>query len=408
MIIYLRHASDHYEDPTFAHDQKIVPSKKNVTDILSVVKHLINTYGKPVAIYCSPFQRARDTLELMKDYLIKETGGEIDVEIDPRLSRYFTAKEKKEPSVRKDTLELEPPIFEKWDDFKERVTQHVDEMIEKGYLRSRHTVVLVITHTLVIKEVAKYLRFETPEYYEFLQWLCVRSHGPKFKPSFLSHGNGAEDKVIQKDINREKGRIRREKEREKRYKKEKKKNDIRRGKKVESSSSSASSDNDEEYDTDDLSTIVKDEAEIERLKQKEKMRKAKAKGKVPLKEKEIEKIKQKLREKERAREYEKLEKEREREREKERERERQRGKDRNEKSRPQKDGFSIEDHLKQKAKQQEQQIKQSTRLHGKSLEEIAAEKKREQMLLAKKEKDNCLNKARGGSILDFMNVSNKA
>lgn len=404
MIIYLRHASDHYDDPTFAHDQKIPPSKKNVNDILTVIKHLVATYGNPVAIYCSPFQRARDTLELMKDYLIKETGGDIEVEIDPKLSRYFTSKEKKEPSVRKDTLELEPPIFEKWDDFKERVIQHVDEMIEKGYLRSRHTLVLVITHTLVIKEVAKYLKFETPEYYEFLQWLCVRSHGPKFKPSFLSHGNGAEDKVIQRDINREKGRIRREKEREKRYKKQKKKNDIRRGKKVESSSS-GSSDNDD-YDTDDLSTIVKDEVEIEKMKQKEKMKKSKNKGKVPLKEKEVEKIKQKLKEREREREYEKLEKERERERQRERERERDRGKGKDKEKT--KDGFSIEDHLKQKAKQQEQQIKQSTRLYGKSIEEIAAEKKREQMMLSKKERESSLNKARGGSILDFMNVSNKA
>lgn len=417
MIIYLRHASDNYNDPTFLHDQKIVPSKKNLEDINSVVRYLIKTYGSPSVILCSPFQRARDTLEFMKDMLVKETGGEIDVEIDPRLSRYFTSKEKKEPSVRKDTLELEPPIFEKWDDFKERVVEHVDEMVEKGYLKSRHTVVLVITHTLVIKEVAKYLKFDTPEHYEFLQWMCVRSHGPNYKPSFLSHGNGPEDKIIQKDINREKGRLRRQKEKEKRYREEKKKNDIRRGKRVSSSSSDDIGlvDEGKDYDTDDLSTFIRDDVPNKK-KKKEKRQKKNDKY-----ERELQKIKQKIKEKERERERERG---KYREQGKDRERynqkpstpkkyeEKYKGKDTPKDNPKERKGFSIEDHLRQKEKQKELETKKSTKLYGKSLEEIAEEKRRELMYKMEKEKEKenklfRLEKAKGGSILDFMNVSMK-
>lgn len=209
MIIYLRHGSDEGEDPTFAHDQKVVMTKENQEDITKVGKFLVAKYGTPDMIVCSPFKRAKDTFDIMK-----KTGviaPDYKLFVDTRVGRYFSSKEKNAgPEVRQETLEMGAKVYDPWDKFKERVYRHVDQVTADGFTKSRHKIMWVITHTLVIKEVAKYLNFEMPEYYEFLQWVCLRSHGPRYPISFMAIGNGAVDpKVLQIDKNREDSHVRR-------------------------------------------------------------------------------------------------------------------------------------------------------------------------------------------------------
>jgi len=72
----------------------------------------------------------------------------------------------------------------------------VDQPTEEGITKYRSTVEWVITHTLVIKEVSKYLNFKMPEHYEFLQWVALRSHGAKYPISFMAVGDGASDPDI--------------------------------------------------------------------------------------------------------------------------------------------------------------------------------------------------------------------
>lgn len=208
MIIYIRHASDQYEDPTFLHDQKIVKTKENIENALNVAKFLIKEYGQPEVVICSPFERAKGTLNIMR----KVFDNNPEIKYDTRVSRYFTSKEKKEVDIRKETQVMLPPVYESWSKFKVRVQDHINTLVEDATLKSRHKVVWVITHTLVIKEVAKHLKIETPDYFEFLLWMAIRSHGPEFNVSYVAVGNGPGNvKVIQKDVNREKSRIRREK-----------------------------------------------------------------------------------------------------------------------------------------------------------------------------------------------------
>lgn len=206
VVIYLRHSNDNYSNPTAIHDQRAVPGKEH--EITAVVKFLIETYGKPSVIICSPFKRARDTAEVITELF----NGDVTFNIDTRVSRYFSSKEKQAPEVRKETMEFKPPVYESWSKFKLRVRSHVDEMVENTILKSRHTVALVITHALVLKEVCEYLQCPVgkDDYFEFLQFMCIRSHGPNYKPSFFSNGSGIKDlRVLQHDISREKDRQRR-------------------------------------------------------------------------------------------------------------------------------------------------------------------------------------------------------
>lgn len=210
MIIYLRHGEDNYDNPTFAHDQKIPQVEEIHDDIEKVGKFLITKYGQPSHIICSPFRRARDTYNILKRKNV--LPQESKLLIDTRVGRYFSSKEKKDgPEVRKETKKMKPSIYESWESFKVRVRNHVNQLKDDGFLKSRHNIVWVITHTLVIKEVARYLHFEMPEYYEFLQWVALRSHGPEHKISFIAMGDGAKDpEVLQEDIRRKKG-VKREK-----------------------------------------------------------------------------------------------------------------------------------------------------------------------------------------------------
>lgn len=205
MIIYIRHGSDVYDDPTYAHDQRVVKNAENHEDIVRVGSFLIEKYGHPVMTICSPFQRARDTYNVLKKKNVLQQDAKLFV--DTRVGRYFSSREKEAgPEVRKETLKMKPAIYESWQNFKVRVQKHVDQLTVEGHLKSRHNVVWVITHTLVIKEVAKYLNFEMPEHYEFLQWACLRSHGSKYPISFLGIGDGAKDPdVLQIDLHRQKG-----------------------------------------------------------------------------------------------------------------------------------------------------------------------------------------------------------
>ena len=141
---------------------------------------------------------------------------------DTRVGRYFSSREKKEgPDVRKETLKMKPSIYESWEKFKNRVQDHVDNLIKDGLLKSRSQVVWVVTHTLVIKHVARYLNFEMPEWYEFLQWVALRSHGPKHDISHMAVGDGARNPEVlkadtKKDKKKKRGEDKREEERRER------------------------------------------------------------------------------------------------------------------------------------------------------------------------------------------------
>lgn len=165
-IIYLRHGED--EHSGYRNDQQLTSRGKKEARYLA--KDLVERYGIPDVIYCSPLFRARQTKKHMLRYIEKTHGPQnIKTKNDPRLSRYFTHRECRNPDVRDDTYRRNPPLDEDWEDFKTRVYRQLDSVKRND----KYQIVWCITHTLVLKRVAKYEEIERDSYVEFLDTLIL-------------------------------------------------------------------------------------------------------------------------------------------------------------------------------------------------------------------------------------------
>lgn len=153
--IYIRHGNDE-KSSSYKHDNSLNSSSETEDNIIELCKKLIEQYGYPDKIYCSPFRRARETLYIMKKLL-----PNTDFVIDERLSRFFSKKDKQNPRVRPKTLGYQPPITEDKYDFKKRVLE-----IEKKIRKEEHC--WCITHYLVIKQITKKYNVTIPNRMPFL------------------------------------------------------------------------------------------------------------------------------------------------------------------------------------------------------------------------------------------------
>jgi broad specificity phosphatase PhoE len=166
MLIYIRHACDEDDDPTHAHDRHITTSGRRRA--FRRAKRLIKRYGRPDEIRYSPFQRTRETLRAMATVLpgvkfIADTG----------LSRYFSAREQKDPQVDPTTKKQEIPIYETKHSFRQRVDTHIaDRQKHKGKL------VWCITHALVYKWIAKHYKIRIPRNIPFLDYFKIKAPKP--------------------------------------------------------------------------------------------------------------------------------------------------------------------------------------------------------------------------------------
>lgn len=158
MHIYIRHGNDEKKS-NFKHDHSLNSSKEIKQEIIHFTNKLIMKYGYPDKIYCSPFKRVRSTVKIMKKIL----NNNVEIIVDPKLSRYFTKKEQEKPEVRDYTLKYKPPIYENTKLFKKRVDKFykkVDQQKDKN--------IWCITHYLVIKHICKKKQIEIPKRMPFL------------------------------------------------------------------------------------------------------------------------------------------------------------------------------------------------------------------------------------------------
>lgn len=167
MLIFVRHSKDTSRG-AHRHDGRIVKEGKKLAERSG--RRLVKKYGTPDIIYCSPFQRTRETMESM----IK--GGKFETRpsiiLDTRLSRYFSGREKQDPSIFTSTEEYGIPINESWNEFKYRVRDFIKDLEKKDYFR-KDIVVWVITHALVYKEIARKYRHKLPEKIPFMDYFRV-------------------------------------------------------------------------------------------------------------------------------------------------------------------------------------------------------------------------------------------
>ncbi len=165
VIIYLRHGRD--KRTKYKYDEKLTPEGKDKSRELA--ENLIRKYGIPDAIYCSPFYRTRQTRRQMLKVISKHTNRKIINITDPRLARFFTKNQTRNPDIRSDTRKKRVPIFETWSEFKMRVRDQVREMERK----TKYKVIWCIGHTLIIKQVAKIKHIDRPDYIEYLDTIIL-------------------------------------------------------------------------------------------------------------------------------------------------------------------------------------------------------------------------------------------
>lgn len=168
VTIIIRHADDNEDTPTHRHDQEITDRGKRKAKEKAL--RLIDRYGQPDIIYCSPMMRTRQTLAEMLKYVKSKPI----IYFDNRISRYFSSREQKEPSVFTVTNQRNIPIYETYDKFKHRCDKFLREIKDKNYIYTRRKVIWVISHTLVIKRITSKLHMRIHSYLNFLESYRLR------------------------------------------------------------------------------------------------------------------------------------------------------------------------------------------------------------------------------------------
>jgi len=169
MIIFIRHTDDDGSNPIYSHDPKV--TKKGLKKAKEIAFRLIEQYGCPDIIFCSPFRRTIQTSKIMK----KMCDNYTKIYVDNNLSRYFCKREKKNPQVDPGTQKYDAPIYESWKDFEDRINKHL-RMLKKGEFAKTDEVIWCITHALVYKHVAKVYGIKIPSYIPFMHHFCLNEH----------------------------------------------------------------------------------------------------------------------------------------------------------------------------------------------------------------------------------------
>lgn len=176
VLIYIRHSDDSkkYQEGIYHRDDAKI-TKRGRMLAQKISNELINKYGHPDIIYLSPFMRTKQTLEEMK----KKFKKNVEIKYDNRLSRYFSSKEKKNPSCFTETFNHDVPIYENWDQFRLRVNKNFKQMLHRKYTES-DKVVWCITHALPFKQIAEMNERRIPLMIPFMHYFRIRKRSVKY------------------------------------------------------------------------------------------------------------------------------------------------------------------------------------------------------------------------------------
>lgn len=145
MIIYIRHAEKEYNNghsESYKFDPNITEEGMEKTRILA--NKLLEEYGKPDVIICSPYLRTRETADLIS----KVVG--VDYRIDKFLSEYLGNHKYEKLDVHEETKKYNPPHPETFRKFQTRVYKHNTYMNKFSDKK-----VWIVTHGLFITELSK-------------------------------------------------------------------------------------------------------------------------------------------------------------------------------------------------------------------------------------------------------------
>jgi len=118
-------------------------------------KYLLNKFGIPNLIITSPYLRTRETAQIAKNIIFKETGIDVPITHDSSIGEYLGNQHNVllNSEVRPETLKYNPVPPETWDEFIKRVENHLINKQFSGWY---------ITHGLFIQKISSFLGFEIP------------------------------------------------------------------------------------------------------------------------------------------------------------------------------------------------------------------------------------------------------
>lgn len=163
-LIYLRHGHDYRRSRK--HDERLTDEGKDESK--QMVQNLIDEHGFPNLILHSPYYRCRQTAKIMQKVLSKTYNKNIQRQVDPNLGRYFTRKQKRDPDIKRSTKRKGAIIDESWEEFKERVGDHLIDM-EKY----QGQMIWLVTHSLVLIRVAKIKGVPYQDWVGYLDTLVI-------------------------------------------------------------------------------------------------------------------------------------------------------------------------------------------------------------------------------------------
>lgn len=164
-IVFIRHSDDEGHHCSRLHDCELNPNGENLA--MRVGRQIIDEYGIPDIVYCSPFRR---TIQTMENMLYGVDMDDIDVRVDPMLMRYFARNEKRRPDIAPQTRGCEKYINESYNGFKRRVDRFIRKI--ERYERSKK-LVFVVTHTLVYIRIGRLYHASLPRYIPFMSHIVV-------------------------------------------------------------------------------------------------------------------------------------------------------------------------------------------------------------------------------------------
>ena len=173
--IYIRHADKGYKNGKsdfFKHDPAITEIGIKRSRVIAQI--LIQHYGIPTRIICSPYRRARETAIIMNMML----DNPLDLEVDADLSEYLGNHPKVELDVVMATKIHQPPHPETFDQMKLRVKKHYDRLKKQEYYKEvsnkeggKNEVIWIITHGIIMKQICNFLDIKPNKYFSCLS--CV-------------------------------------------------------------------------------------------------------------------------------------------------------------------------------------------------------------------------------------------
>lgn len=163
MVIYIRHGDDHEKAAEYHHDRRLTERGRRRAREKAI--ELVDEYAGPVAILASPYRRAIETAKIMSAQVL------VCMQADRRLAQHLSQKRQESPDVSPETAR-DCPIIESDDAFRQRVSEHLEQMRVEG-LDQPGVVVWCVTHQVVIEAVGDLLGVKVPRDLDFLDHVVL-------------------------------------------------------------------------------------------------------------------------------------------------------------------------------------------------------------------------------------------